>query len=368
MLAFARKQELNIERVELATLVQGMAELLHRTIGPGVEIETRFPLRLPPVQGDARQIELALMNLIVNARDAMPQGGTVTISANKEVVAFDGELPEGKYIRLVVADEGEGMDENVLSRAIEPFFTTKGIGKGTGLGLPMGHGLAQQSAGVRLAERARQGDDGRAWLPMSPSARKVKLLKSHAAAEAAKPMRILAVDDDVLVLANTVSMPRSSATRWSRRLRQGSFARAQEAEIDLSSPITPMQAWTAWSWPKRSGRPTQVSVADGLGYADLAPGTVSETARLAAFNDEALAAAIPRPACCTSDRGDPRSMRFNWRRRRIRTLGASKPARRFSKTAVSALTHVSEKAADAGYSGAWRGFNRRRRPLWVEDV
>ena len=212
MLAFARKQELSLEPVELPELVRGMAELLERTIGVGVTIDTRFPLTLPRVQADARQLELALLNLVVNARDAMPTGGTVTIAARTcTVVKPEAGLAAGQYVRLSVADDGEGMDEQTLAQATDPFFTTKGVGKGTGLGLPMVQGLAQQSGGrLVLSSSKGNGTTAEIWIPVAgteASATNQVAPELPAAGDPpAEALRILAVDDDPLVLENTTAM------------------------------------------------------------------------------------------------------------------------------------------------------------------
>jgi signal transduction histidine kinase len=155
MLAFARRQALTSERIEVPDLVRGMTDLLRRSLGQTISIETRFPLPLPPIQADANQLEMALLNLAVNARDAMPNGGQIILAARDETVTADvtDGLKPGRYVRLSVSDTGEGMDEETLARAMEPFFTTKGPGKGTGLGLPMVHGLAEQMGGRFILER-----------------------------------------------------------------------------------------------------------------------------------------------------------------------------------------------------------------------
>lgn len=214
MLAFARKQELTLAAVDLTELVRGMADMLQRTIGAGVSVDTRFPLVLPPVRADARQLELALLNLAVNARDAMPEGGTVTIAArlHRLLHAEDG-LEPGNYVRLAVSDEGEGMDEATLAQAMEPFFTTKGVGKGTGLGLPMVQGLARQSGGkFVLTSTKGSGTTAEIWMPVADleaDADDVPDTAAEAAGGAAPamdPLVILAVDDDPLVLDNTMAM------------------------------------------------------------------------------------------------------------------------------------------------------------------
>jgi PAS domain S-box-containing protein len=139
MLAFARNYELNREVIGIPELVRGMTDLLQRSIGPSFNLETHFPSSLKPVEVDTNQLELALLNLTLNARDAMPDGGNITMTAREEKLASGRNgLEAGKYIRVSVTDTGEGMDEETLRKATEPFFTTKGVGKGTGLGLVNG--------------------------------------------------------------------------------------------------------------------------------------------------------------------------------------------------------------------------------------
>ncbi len=210
MLAFARRQDLNPETVDVISLVAGMTDLLERSIGPAVIIETLFPPDLTLVRVDANQLELALLNLAVNARDAMPDGGRLVIAAAAETVApgHASNLAPGDYVRLSVTDAGEGMDEATLARAMEPFFTTKGIGKGTGLGLSMVHGLAEQSGG-RLILRSRVGEGTAAelWLPAAQSAASLPPLDQPVVTPAGdRLLTVLAVDDDVLVLLNTTAM------------------------------------------------------------------------------------------------------------------------------------------------------------------
>jgi signal transduction histidine kinase len=150
LLAFARRQELRPEAVSIPDLVLGMRDLLTRALGSGVQIVEAFERDLPPVLIDANQLELALLNVSVNARDAMPEGGALTIRGTRARIddaqadAPKG-LPPGDYVRVCVSDTGAGMDGDVLARATEPFYTTKGVGKGTGLGLSMVHGLAAQT-------------------------------------------------------------------------------------------------------------------------------------------------------------------------------------------------------------------------------
>ncbi|UVC09504.1 response regulator [Rhizobium sp. TH2] len=212
MMAFARRQELKNERIDIRRLVGGMAELLARSLGPMVTIETRFSDQLPEVETDANQLESALLNLVVNARDAMSGKGEIIVEAEEMIVALrDGSLEPGHYVRLAVTDTGTGMGEAVLKRAMEPFFTTKGVGKGTGLGLSTIHGLAKQSGGtLRLKSKPGDGTTAEIWLPAKP----ILPVESAPVAETiGEPVNgvphslaILAVDDDALVLMNTVDM------------------------------------------------------------------------------------------------------------------------------------------------------------------
>jgi PAS domain S-box-containing protein len=205
MLAFARHQDLELKPVDLVTLVRGMSDLLQRSLGPSVVIQTRFPLKLPDVQADPNQLELALLNLAMNGRDAMPDGGPLIMSAHEEKIAPGGALAPGRYVCFSVTDTGIGMDEATLARATEPFFTTKGPGKGTGLGLSMVHGVAEQSGG-RLILRSRKGEGttSELWLRVADGAAEPQGTAPAALAQAkTAPLTILAVDDDALVLMST---------------------------------------------------------------------------------------------------------------------------------------------------------------------
>jgi PAS domain S-box-containing protein len=210
MLMFARRQELNFQPVDSVALVHGMAELLERSLGPSVRIETRFPLGLPWVNTDSNQLEMALLNLAVNARDAMPEGGPVVIAARPETVALaHGRLQPGEYVCLSLTDTGEGMDEDTLAKAIDPFFTTKEVGKGTGLGLPMVHGLAEHSGGqLLLRSRKGQGTTAELWLPVAKKTEKAAETEAPAQVPAKEHRRliVLVVDDDPLVLTNMAAM------------------------------------------------------------------------------------------------------------------------------------------------------------------
>ncbi len=209
MLAFARGQDLKPVIVKIPELVSGMADLLVRSLGPMVTIETEFPATLGPALADRHQLELAILNLAVNSRDAMPEGGRILIRAEDETIGPDDRhgLSPGRYLRLSVADTGSGMDHTTLTRATEPFFTTKEVGKGTGLGLSMVHGLAVQSGGtMHIASKLGEGTEVTVWLPQaesSPAAGTEEALSSRAAADT---LAILVVDDDTLVRTGLVGM------------------------------------------------------------------------------------------------------------------------------------------------------------------
>jgi signal transduction histidine kinase/CheY-like chemotaxis protein len=208
LLAFARRQALEPRPVDMAELVHGMHDLLRRSIGPAVRMELNLPDGLPPAQADANQIELALLNLAVNARDAMSGGGTLTIALDCATTEGGPDLGEGRYIRLLVSDTGEGMDGDTLQRAIEPFFSTKEVGKGTGLGLSMIHGLALQLKGaLRLFSEPGRGTRAELWLPIADGCA-ARPSAEPAAAEPPTKRRgvLLFVDDDFLISLSTASL------------------------------------------------------------------------------------------------------------------------------------------------------------------
>jgi signal transduction histidine kinase len=208
MLAFARRQELRPEAVDAPRLVKGMAEMLQRSLGPGIEINMEFEDCLVLVHVDPNQLELAMLNLALNARDAMPQGGRLTIAARRETVRGGlQDLKQGDYVCLAVTDTGVGMDEMTLKRAAEPFFTTKGIGKGTGLGLSMVYGLAAQSDGAtRIASQLGVGTTVELWLPVAAGAEAGQAQTKASVVGAARFCSVLIVDDDPMVAATTAAI------------------------------------------------------------------------------------------------------------------------------------------------------------------
>lgn len=208
LLAFARRQPLQSTSVDIGALVKGMAELIASTTGPQVAVAVNITSDAPFALADANQVEMALLNLAVNARDAMPDGGSLTIKVSDEIVegSHKANLSLGSYVRLSVSDTGAGMDAATLKRAVEPFYSTKGIGKGTGLGLSMVHGLAAQlGGGMHIESDLGNGTTIEIWFPLADTD------GNAAQIEAGKPVTkktgvALLIDDEDLVRASTADM------------------------------------------------------------------------------------------------------------------------------------------------------------------
>ncbi|WP_332640583.1 hybrid sensor histidine kinase/response regulator [Brevundimonas sp.] len=277
MLSFARKQELTFVAVDVPMLVRGMSEFIERTIGPNVEVSLRFPTGLPRVHTDPYQLEAALLNLVVNARDAMPRGGTITITAEPETRAdFAAAVPgEAAFVRISVQDTGEGMDEETLKRATEPFFTTKGAGKGTGLGLSMVHGLAEQSGGrFGLISREGEGVTAHIWLPAAGAEAAANVASdAPARTPGRRGLRILVVDDDRLVLTNTVAMLEDlgHSVIAAESAKEGLEAARRDLDIDLviTDEVMPKMSGSQMAGRILESRPG-LPIGMVTGYADLA--------------------------------------------------------------------------------------------------
>jgi len=304
MLAFSRRQELKIEPLDVTELVRNMTDLLQGAMDPSMMIETHFPLNLPRVNSDANQLENALLNLAVNARDAMPNGGSVIIAAERREIAGDKSdgLEAGAYVCLSVRDEGEGMDDETLANATTPFFTTKGIGKGTGLGLPMVQGLMAQSGGkLILKSRSGEGTTAELWLPVAAetTARKQEPVMEAASAGGGS-FNILAVDDDVLVLMNTVFMLEDLGHTVLQAHSGEEALKLLEDHNNVHLVITDH------AMPRMTGSQLAAAIAECLpalpvilatGYAELPPGSNNDLLRLAKpFNQDQLAAVIAKAA------------------------------------------------------------------------
>lgn len=210
MLAFARRQELQPATVDVPRLVDSMVEMLSRSLGPTIEITTNFEDDVPATRVDPNQLELALLNLALNARDAMPRGGMLTISARRARAGVN-EIPGlavGEYVCIAEHDTGIGMDETTVKRATEPFFTTKGAGRGTGLGLSMVDGLVAQSGGaMRISSKLDIGTTVELWLPVSePESAAEARPAGLPRIDTLRACRVLVVDDDPIVAAGTAAM------------------------------------------------------------------------------------------------------------------------------------------------------------------
>lgn len=211
LLSFARRQTLQPRAVDVGGLIDGIVDLIRRSLGPSIAVVLEVPRHLSSARVDPNQLELALLNLAINARDAMPGGGQLTLTAT-EVTVDDRNmlgLTAGTYVRLLASDTGTGMDRATLARATEPFFSTKGIGKGTGLGLSMIHGLAAQSGGtLRLSSEPGAGTRVELWLPATDEPASDAGEQPVDPVAARRAATVLLVDDEDLVRNATADMLR----------------------------------------------------------------------------------------------------------------------------------------------------------------
>jgi signal transduction histidine kinase len=211
LLAFARRQRLEPHPIDLVGLRESVSDLLTHTLGGLVNIEWQVEPDVWPAFADQTQLELALVNLIINSRDAMPSGGTVTIAAANSSLDTD-EIPglaAGDYVRLAVKDTGNGIAPDTLEKVLEPFFTTKDVGKGSGLGLSMVYGFAKQSNGAfRIASELGQGTTAELWLPRapSPSASESRPGTKRKRQPRTRKLRLLLVDDHAEVRCTTAAV------------------------------------------------------------------------------------------------------------------------------------------------------------------
>ena len=287
LLAFSRRQELRAETIRPERLIAGVAGLLSRTLGASIALNVDLAENLSTINVDVNQLELAILNLAVNARDAMPEGGTLTIAGRESEAGPDDDLPPGMYLVLSLTDTGVGMDEVTRRRAAEPFFTTKEVGKGAGLGLSMVHGLAAQSGGaLKLFSSPGAGTRAELWLPRSfgaavpfdepdgagslteaDRARRAPLIDSDA--NGLGRLRLLVVDDDVLVAMGTTVMLEDMGHEVvvAHSAAQALRDFAQDGPFDAVITDHIMPAMTGAALAKRLQG--QVPVILASGYADL---------------------------------------------------------------------------------------------------
>lgn len=209
LLAFSRRQKLAPAGIDLSTLSATVTELLAHTLGGLVELVWEIEQGVSAVYADSAQLELALMNLIINARDAMPDGGMITVSAQTGDVAAaeDTSLAPGRYVILSVRDTGCGIPPHQLDQVLEPFFTTKPVGKGTGLGLSMVYGFVKQSGGiVRVQSEVGVGTCIQLWLPEAGEPRLQVLPATETRIDGGRPLRVILVDDHHAVRLTTAAM------------------------------------------------------------------------------------------------------------------------------------------------------------------
>jgi signal transduction histidine kinase/CheY-like chemotaxis protein len=246
LLAFARRQPLRPEAVDLERLIVGMRELLDRSLRGDVQFRCEFAEGLWPVEIDPGELELVILNLAVNARDAMPAGGIVTISAYNAPALSDHELT-GDFVRLDIRDTGMGMAADVLAHAFEPFFTTKEVGKGSGLGLAQAHGFARASKGaVRIDSTVGHGTKVSLFLPRTlktPARPDTLVVEGCPETTAACAGQVLVVEDDDEVAALTVEMINElgyDTTRVaSAEAALGALADKREIDIVFSDVMMP---------------------------------------------------------------------------------------------------------------------------------
>ena len=291
LLAFARRQPLQPEVIDVHGLIRGMTELLDRTLGERVLVETELRAHLCGVEADRAQLESALLNIAVNARDAMPDGGTLRITTETR------DEPNGPMVAIAVADSGTGMDDETLGRAIEPFFTTKVTGKGTGLGLSQVYGFATQSGGdVRIASKPGEGTTVTLLLPCSGAVGQVENEETFGRLEARRTGRILLVEDNPEVgeFARNLLREIGHEVEWAHSGEEA-LGRAQAEAFDavFSDVVMPGMSGLELADALKRARP-ELPVILTTGYSDqiAAGGAGGRTVILKPYRLETLSTAL----------------------------------------------------------------------------
>ena len=285
LLAFARQQDLKAVAVDLGGLVRGMIDLLERSLGPRVALRLDIPDDLPPARIDANQLELAILNLAINARDAMQDGGSIDIRIRRQR-ANDGDvaLKPGDYLKVSLIDNGGGMSAETLTKAIEPFFSTKPVGKGTGLGLSMVHGLAVQLGGtLELSSLIGSGTTATLVLPVTTTAPEAIGIMDPVR-RAARSAIILFVDDDPLIAMSTMEMLEDLGHRViaanSGRHALDILNSAQPLDLMMTDHVMPGMTGIELAAASRAVRPS-LPILLATGYAELPEGAQLDLPRLA---------------------------------------------------------------------------------------
>ncbi|MDP9085231.1 MAG: response regulator, partial [Pseudomonadota bacterium] len=297
LLAFARRQDLQPRPVAIGSLLEGMSDMLARSLGPTIDVRLVIEPGLPAARVDPNQLELALLNLAINARDAMPDGGPLRIEASSAERADARGLASGCYIRIAVIDGGIGMSAETLARAIEPFFSTKGVGKGTGLGLSMVHGLAAQLGGMLTVTSAPgAGTTAEILLPTTTEMPGETDRDDADLMVAAGRATILLVDDEELVREGTAEMLRDIGYQLLTAASGGealSLLRADNGiELIVSDYLMPGMNGVDLIQRARSIAP-EVPALLITGYSNIASGPGAELPRLAKpFRQVDLAARV----------------------------------------------------------------------------
>ncbi|MEA2893723.1 MAG: hypothetical protein QOI05_4516 [Bradyrhizobium sp.] len=284
LLAFARQQDLKAMPVNLGALIQGMIDLLERSLGPRIALRLDIPENLPPARVDANQLELAILNLAINSRDAMPDGGSIDIKVAECRLSGDATLQPGGYLKVSVIDTGKGMTPDILKKAIEPFFSSKPLGKGTGLGLSMVHGLAVQLGGaLQLSSAVGKGTTATLILPVATTAPEAEN-PAHVAAKVNRSAVILFVDDDPLIAMSTTEMLEDLGHRVigaNSGLHALDIIKSdQPLDLMVTDHVMPGMTGIELAAASREVRPS-LPILLATGYADLPEGAQLDLPRLA---------------------------------------------------------------------------------------